>query len=66
VSSVSCFSAGGCAAVGGYTDRHDHSCGFVVVERDGVWGAAIEVPGLQGFVVVGRNGRWARRSRCPG
>ena len=46
VSSVSCVPAGSCTAVGGYTDRRDHSLGFVAVERDGRWGKAIAVPGL--------------------
>ena len=46
VSSVSCASAGNCTAGGGYTDQDGHGQGFVAVERNGVWGKAIEVPGL--------------------
>src|ERR1022692_1755986 len=46
VNSVSCGSAGNCAAGGEYGDRHYHNQGFVAVERNGVWGTAIEVPGL--------------------
>ena len=46
VNSVSCASAGNCAAGGDYTDRHGDQQGFVAVERNGVWGKAIEVPGL--------------------
>jgi hypothetical protein len=46
VLSVSCGSAGSCAAGGYYTDGHRYEQGFVAVERDGVWGRAIEVPGL--------------------
>src|ERR1022692_1279649 len=46
VSSVSCASAGNCAAGGYYQDRHGHQQGFVVSERNGRWGRAIEVPGL--------------------
>ncbi len=46
VSSVSCASAGSCAAGGGYKDGHHHRQGFVAAERNGRWGAAIEVPGL--------------------
>ena len=46
VSSVSCASAGNCAAGGDYTDRHGDGQGFVAVERNGRWGKAIEVPGL--------------------
>ena len=44
--SVSCASAGNCAAGGSYTDRHDRYHAFVAVERKGRWGTAIEVPGL--------------------
>ena len=47
VTSVSCASAGNCAAGGYYTDRSRHRQGFVAVERNGVWGTAIEVPGLR-------------------
>jgi hypothetical protein len=57
VTSVSCAPAGGCAAGGNYFDRRSNGQGFVVVERDGVWGRAIEVPGLaalnkSGYAVV--------------
>jgi hypothetical protein len=44
-SSVSCASAGNCAAGGIFTDRSSHQHVFVVSERNGVWGKAIEVPG---------------------
>jgi hypothetical protein len=44
--SVSCASAGSCAAGGLYTDGHGHDQGFVAVERHGRWDTAIEVPGL--------------------
>jgi len=46
VDSVSCASAGNCAAGGSYRDGDRHRQGFVAVERHGVWGTAIEVPGL--------------------
>ena len=46
VGSVSCGSAGSCAAGGYYTDGGGGMQGFVAGERDGVWGRAIEVPGL--------------------
>ena len=46
VNSVSCASAGNCAAGGYYADRRDHGQGFVADERNGRWGKAIEVPGL--------------------
>jgi hypothetical protein len=43
---VSCASAGNCAAGGFYNDRAGSNQGFVVSERHGRWGRAIEVPGL--------------------
>jgi hypothetical protein len=46
LTSVSCGSAGNCAAGGEYTDGSGHLQGFVVSERNGSWGKAIEVPGL--------------------
>ena len=48
VNSVSCASAGNCAAGGYYSyDRAtDAEQGFVAVERHGRWGRAIKVPGL--------------------
>jgi hypothetical protein len=46
VTSVSCAAAGNCAAVGDYTDGDLNQQGFVVSERHGRWGRAIEVPGL--------------------
>jgi hypothetical protein len=44
--SVSCASAGNCAAGGSYNAGHAGDRGFVVNEKNGVWGKAIEVPGL--------------------
>jgi len=46
VNSVSCTSAGNCVAGGSYRDASDHIRPFVVDERNGDWGTAIEVPGL--------------------
>jgi hypothetical protein len=46
VVSVSCASAGNCAAGGDYQDQHHHPQGFVVSEKNGVWRRAVEVPGL--------------------
>ena len=37
---------GTCAAVGNYTDGAGSQQGFVASETNGVWGQAIEVPGL--------------------
>jgi D-alanine-D-alanine ligase-like ATP-grasp enzyme len=45
VSSVSCVSAGNCAAGGRYQDRSTRRHVFVVTETNGVWGRAEEVPG---------------------
>ncbi len=45
VLSMSCPSAGNCAAGGYYTDRALHDQAFVASERNGRWGNAIEVPG---------------------
>jgi hypothetical protein len=44
--SVSCASAGNCSAGGSYTDSSDARQGFVLSQSNGVWGTAIEVPGL--------------------
>jgi hypothetical protein len=46
VDSVWCASAGNCVVGGDYTQRNGDCQGFVVVERNGTWGAAMEVPGL--------------------
>ena len=45
VSSVSCATAGNCAAAGSYRDRSGHAQAFVVSLTNGVWDTAIEVPG---------------------
>jgi len=45
VLSVSCPSAGSCAAAGYYTDGHGHFQAFVAGQRNGRWRTAIEVPG---------------------
>jgi hypothetical protein len=45
VDSVSCGSAGNCAA-GGYYFRHGGQQGFTAAERNGRWGKATAVPGL--------------------
>jgi D-alanine-D-alanine ligase-like ATP-grasp enzyme len=43
--SVSCGSAGNCAAGGYYTDGSGHILAFVVKQTNGTWGTAKEVPG---------------------
>ena len=54
--SVSCASAGNCAAGGVYVDGHRHGQAFVVNETNGTWRTAVEVPGSQTL----NNGGWAR------
>ena len=61
VNSVSCASAGNCAAGGQYTSRSDASGGanlhgFVVSEVNGRWRTAIEVPGTPAL----NKGGWAQ------
>jgi len=46
VESVSCASAGNCAAIGVYSDSSGHTQAFVASEAHGTWGTAVEVPGL--------------------
>jgi hypothetical protein len=46
VNAVSCWSAGNCSAAGGYQDASGDSQVFVVTERKGRWGTAVEVPGM--------------------
>jgi hypothetical protein len=46
VRSVSCASAGNCAAGGQFKDGSGHVQGFVVDEASGTWGNAEAVPGL--------------------
>jgi hypothetical protein len=43
---VSCASPGDCAAGGRYVDASGNYQAYVASERNGVWGKAIEVPGL--------------------
>jgi hypothetical protein len=48
ITSVSCGQAGGCVAAGGYPVSGGQRA-FVVTEKAGHWGRAIEVPGLAGL-----------------
>ena len=55
--SVSCASAGNCSAGGFYRTENFKSEAFVVSEKGGTWGEAIEVPGsgalnTQGFAAI--------------
>ena len=43
--SVSCSSAGNCSAGGLYVDHSGNGQAFVVSEKNGIWGHALEVPG---------------------
>src|SRR5262245_53023286 len=45
ISSVSCATAGNCAAVGSYVDRSARFQAFMVSHTNGTWGNAIKVPG---------------------
>jgi len=49
VSSVSCGSVGTCAAGGYYTDGAGITQAFVVDEKNGSWGSAIQLPGTAGL-----------------
>ena len=62
VTSVSCAAPGDCAAGGFFIDAHSHFQGFVVNQRLGHWGKAIEVPGLGGLNVGG--GGWITSLSC--
>jgi hypothetical protein len=53
IHSVSCASAGNCSAGGSYTGRHGQFQAFVVSEKNGSWGKAVEVPGTAALNVVG-------------
>ena len=46
IRSVSCASAGSCAAGGFYLEGNGNEQGFVTGERNGRWGTAIQMPGL--------------------
>src|SRR5690348_6305498 len=54
--SVSCASAGNCAAAGGYTDSSGREQAFVAGEVNGIWQKAIEVPGTAALNQGGQAG----------
>jgi hypothetical protein len=56
VSSVSCASAGNCAAGGSYTDTHHKGQGFVAGQNNGRWGKATGLPGLAALNTGGNAG----------
>jgi hypothetical protein len=63
VLSVSCPSAGNCAAGGYYTDGALHDQAFVASERNGRWGRAIEVPGSAALNPHAND--WVYSVSCP-
>jgi len=63
VESVSCASAGDCAAGGLYTDGSGFLQAFVASEVNGRWRAAIEVPGTGKLNVGGT--AWVLSVSCP-
>ena len=65
VTSVSCWSAGNCAAGGFYTRRQGYVQAFVVSQKNGRWGWAEEVPG-SAALNAGGNARVASVSCAPG
>lgn len=54
--SVSCASAGNCAAVGSYVDASKHTQGFVINESSDRWGKAVTAPGLMTLNAGGNAG----------
>jgi hypothetical protein len=53
VESVSCAAPGDCSAGGYYLDRHDNQQAFVVTQRGGRWGRAVEVRGSARLIAGG-------------
>ena len=64
VTPVSCGSAGNCAAGGFYYDGSLHRHTFVVEEKNGAWGSAIEVPGTAALN-TGGDGPAVDALSCP-
>jgi D-alanine-D-alanine ligase-like ATP-grasp enzyme len=56
VGSVSCTSAGNCAAAGNYTDSSGHGQVFVASQVHGTWGTAQEIPGTAALNTGGAGG----------
>lgn len=53
LSAISCTAPGQCGAGGQYGAANGKEDGFVVSQRNGIWGSATEVPGLNGLNVGG-------------
>ena len=63
---ISCAAAGDCSAGGYYTTAGLHRRAFVVDEHDGVWGDAIDVPGVDALDVDGYGSVDALSCHAPG
>lgn len=59
---MSCPSAGNCSAGGSYAVSHEDTLVFVMNEKDGIWGNAIEVPNSG---VVSSGGGFMTAMSCP-
>jgi hypothetical protein len=66
VDSLSCAAPGDCSAGGQYTAKDGTVQAFVVTERKGQWGRAIEVPGSAGLDVAGGGDIGAMSCARPG
>jgi Bacterial Ig-like domain (group 3) len=68
VTSLSCPSAGNCAAGGYYTDTSGNRQAFVITEKKGTWGNARKVAGTlnQAFEATEKNGAWSSAAEVPG
>jgi hypothetical protein len=66
VSSVSCDSAGDCAAGGFYQDRLGHGQAFMTSERHGTWGKAVKPPGVAALNAGGSAGFSSLSCISPG
>jgi hypothetical protein len=64
--SVSCATAGSCAAAGTYTNSHQRYRVWVAAERDGRWHKAIPVPGLAALNKGGFAAVWSVSCGSPG
>lgn len=64
--SISCSSAGNCAAGGYYTDASAHKQAFDVNEANGVWGTAGELPGIATLNAGGESAIFAVSCKASG
>ena len=66
VDSLSCASAGNCAAAGSYVDNSRHGQLFVAVQKKGTWGKAREVPGMAALNIGGAPQIYSMSCGSPG